>query len=231
MSLLIPEPPLVVLPSLAKEIGLTDAILAQQLYFAGQREPDGWVTRSAADWSRALRGVIAPRSIERIFPKLVEAGWAEAQPEAGKPTSYRVPPAKMADASAKVAPPSCGGSTNKRGEQRDSSPEKPSPGTVAFADWLAHHEKVTEAITLKRGTQAWRKVASMHAARVAEGYSPEELCLAVDGAWADDFRRENGHTGPESVLRPTKVADLIAKGRRARQQAESVSPYDALEDR
>jgi hypothetical protein len=100
-----------------------------------------------------------------------------------------------------------------------------------FAGWLAHHEQVTGEIVLKPGTAAHKTVAAMYDARRHERYSDEELRLASEGAWADEFRRKEGHTGPKSVLRPTMVADLIAKGRRARQQSESVSPYDALEDR
>jgi DNA-binding transcriptional ArsR family regulator len=118
------------------------------------------------------------------------------------------------------------------GKPSASSPEgSHSENDAEWITWLRHHEKVTETITLKPGTAATKNVLGMFKARIAEGYSMAELCLAVDGAWADEYRRENGHTGPESVLRPTKVADLIAKGRRARQQAEAVSPYDALEDR
>jgi hypothetical protein len=96
VSLLIQEPPLIVLPSLAREVGLPPAILLQQLYFAGQKAADGWVTRSTGDWSRALRGVIAPRTIERAFSKLLEADWVEASSSPGLPTAYRVTPARLA---------------------------------------------------------------------------------------------------------------------------------------
>ena len=231
MSLLIQEPPLVVLPSLAREVGLIDAIVLQQLHYAGQRTEDGWIVRSAKEWERALRGAVKARSFERLWPRLIEAGWVESRAEEGRPTAYRVNPTRSRDvpAGSGGSPPAeSGGSVYKRENSRDFSPEKSSPEFVA---WLAHHESVTGDITLRPGTQAYRKVAAMHAARLAEKYPAADLLLAVEGAWADDFRREKGHTGPESVLRPTKVAELIAKGRRARKQSESVSPYDALEDR
>lgn len=110
------------------------------------------------------------------------------------------------------------------------SPERSSHELVGFGEWLEHHHAITGADVLKTGTQARRRIAAMYAARLSEGYSHEDLKLVVDGAWADDFRREKGHTGHESVLRPTKVADLISKGRRARADAEARSPYDRLED-
>jgi hypothetical protein len=112
-----------------------------------------------------------------------------------------------------------------------SSPERSSHEPVEFGEWMGHHHVVTGMDVLRAGTQARRKIAAMYAARRKEGYSHEDLKLAVDGAWADDFRREKGHVGHESVLRPTKVADLISKGRKARAAAESRSAYDALEDR
>jgi hypothetical protein len=47
-DLLIKEPPLQVLPSLAVAIGLKPALVLQQLYWLSQRAPDGWVVRNAA---------------------------------------------------------------------------------------------------------------------------------------------------------------------------------------
>jgi hypothetical protein len=229
VSLLVQEPPLIVLPSLAREVGLVDAIVLQQLYYAGQRSEDGWVRRSGKEWERALRGAVKARSFERIWPRLEAAGWVVSEPEEGRPTAYRVDPTRLRDVPAESGgspPAESGGSVYKRENSREISPEKPSPEFVA---WLDHHERVTELIALKPGTAAYRDVASAFAARVAEGYSLDELKLASEGAWADEWRREQGHTGPKSVLRPTKVAELIAKGRRAREQ--SVSAYDALEDR
>jgi DNA-binding Lrp family transcriptional regulator len=116
-------------------------------------------------------------------------------------------------------------------EPEKASPSSPESPHSEFSEWLAHHEQVTSEITLKPGTQAHKKIAAMFGARRSEGYSLEDLKLASEGAFADEFRRENGHYGCESVLRPTKVADLIGKGRRARSADADVSKYDALEDR
>jgi hypothetical protein len=235
-GLLVPEPPLIVLPSLARELGLVDAIVLQQLYYAGQRAEGGWVCRSAKDWERALRGAVKSRSFERIWPRLDAAGWIESEALEGRPTSYRVNPTRLREvpAGSVGSPPAVsGGSVNREEGQRSSSPEKPSPEIPEFGEWMGHHHSVTGMDVLRAGTQARRRIASMYAARRGEGYSHEDLKLAVDGAWADEFRRENGHFGHESVLRPTKVADLISKGRRARAAAEksAASPYAALEDR
>jgi len=83
-----------------------------------------------------------------------------------------------------------------------------------FAAWLAHHAQVTGLSPPKAGTQARAHIAAMFGARQTEGYSLDDLKYATVGAFTDRHRRENGYFGCESVLRPTKIHDLIEKGRR-----------------
>jgi hypothetical protein len=83
-----------------------------------------------------------------------------------------------------------------------------------FAAWLSHHNAITGQSIPREGTAHRAEVASMYAARRSERYTAEDLCLATVGAFNDSYRRENGHYGCISVLRPKKVHDLIEKGRR-----------------
>ena len=46
---LLPEPPLLVLPSLATRVGLNEAIVLQQVHFKSRHAADGW-------WRAGLRG-------------------------------------------------------------------------------------------------------------------------------------------------------------------------------
>jgi hypothetical protein len=85
-----------------------------------------------------------------------------------------------------------------------------------FAAWLTHHEAITGQRNPGAKTKAREKVAAMYRARRDEDYSAEDLCLATVGAFNDPYRRENGHYGCVSVLRPEKVHDLIEKGRRGK---------------
>jgi hypothetical protein len=96
--------------------------------------------------------------------------------------------------------------------------QEPQQGEVAedFERWLEHHQRTTGLEAPRRGTQARANVAVMYRARRAENYAAEDLELAVVGAFNDPYRRENGHYGCESVLRPTKVQDLVAKGKRGK---------------
>ena len=84
-----------------------------------------------------------------------------------------------------------------------------------FADWLEHHCRVTgRSVMAKEGTQARARVAAMYAQRRDE-YPEDDLRLISLGAMADERRREQGYTDPESVLRPMAVPKLLARGRDA----------------
>jgi hypothetical protein len=83
----------------------------------------------------------------------------------------------------------------------------------AFDEWMADHERVTGSTPPRPGTQARAEVLSMFSARLAENYSLEELKAATAGAFNDEWRREKGHYGCVSVLRPTKIHELIERGK------------------
>lgn len=241
VSKLISEPPLLVLPSLAREVGLTDAIVLQQLHYAGQRTADGWVERSAADWSRAIRGVLAPRSLERIFPKLVQTGWVEALPTAGKPTAYRVAPRRLAEEAARGlaegVPADSGGSLSRERttekEKKSSTSKKrtqPADEVDGFAAWLEHHSSVAAEFGAKVSiprevTDGRTELHRRFVAALAQGFSPEEIGLASDGVLSADWNMEDGklkYPAHATVLRkPDKVQERVDAGRAWRAQRGS----------
>lgn len=96
--------------------------------------------------------------------------------------------------------------------QEKGSKELP-PIAPDFEEWLLDHESVTGHQPPRQGTKARQHVAESFSARRAEGYSLDDLKSATIGAHEDPYRRENGYDTVDSVLRPTKIATLIAKGR------------------
>lgn len=79
--LLINEPPLMVLPSLAVSIGLNEAIFVQQLHYLlqmSQNERDGsmWVYNSMAEWAEVFP-FLSERTIQRIITSLKKSGVIE----------------------------------------------------------------------------------------------------------------------------------------------------------
>jgi hypothetical protein len=229
---LIDEPPLLVLPSLAREVGLTDAILIQQIHFAGQRT-DGWVERSAADWHRALRKVISARTIERIIEKH-RGTWLEVEGDPGRPLRVRVRSDKLSevgsDTLSEVAPTSCRSPlsrerTTERGKKILTSAEEP----IGFSEWLGYHSERAGRSVPRAGTSARSDLARTYAALSGEGYGLEDFKLATDGVLADDFMQANGHTKPENVLRKSKIAGRIDDGRAAREVLDAGSKYAAYD--
>lgn len=83
-NLLINEPPLQVLPSLAVAIGLNEAIALQQLHYwlaHAQKEHDGkmWIYKTYADWRSQDFPFWSERTIQRTFLNLEKAGLVLAE--------------------------------------------------------------------------------------------------------------------------------------------------------
>lgn len=92
-------------------------------------------------------------------------------------------------------------------------PLTPPDQIVAFEAWLLHYEQTTGHQLPGKATKAFHSIAASYSARRKEGYSAEDLTFATVGAHADTYRRENGYDTAESILKPTKVASLVAKGK------------------
>lgn len=78
MSLLVADRPLIVLPKLAKVVGLNEAIVLQQLHFrlqhrARMHEGESWVFYTYEEWQRDF-SFWSVRTIQRIFLNLEERG-------------------------------------------------------------------------------------------------------------------------------------------------------------
>lgn len=79
-SLLIHESPLQVLPRLAAEIGLGDAIVMQQIhYLAGHPQSGGWVALTTREWIAEHVPFYSPSTLKRIFDRLRDSGLVVAE--------------------------------------------------------------------------------------------------------------------------------------------------------
>ncbi|MDS9473204.1 conserved phage C-terminal domain-containing protein [Sporosarcina pasteurii] len=80
MNLLINESPLIVLPSLVKEVGLNEAILLQQLHYKSLiskniRDGYKWVYRTYEEWKNEEFFFWSERTIQRVIHRLEEKGF------------------------------------------------------------------------------------------------------------------------------------------------------------
>ena len=157
-KLLINEPPLQLLPSLAVKYGLHEAIIIQQLHYWLQdkrngQEKDGerWIFNSYAEWHEQFP-FLSTRAIQRAFLALEDTGVIKARQEGTNRRKFYAIDYERLDNS-----PSCQIGTMNVPERNDDSAE------------LAHSsiaETTTETTSL---------AAQPHAARV----NPEALLLSV----------------------------------------------------
>lgn len=114
-----------------------------------------------------------------------------------------------------TATPSRDARTPEGKEEEEKTPQAPQGAPPAgFEQWLADHQAVTGHQPPGRGTKAFAAILDAYRARITEGWKPEDLAAATRGAHNDEYRREHGYDTASSVLRPTKVGDLVARGRR-----------------
>lgn len=91
---LIPEPPLLVLPSLAVAVGLSEAMVLQQLHFlASCRRPrrgsESWVEMGNADLQHTFP-FFSKNTLFRAVYKLRDAGLLTIKEQSGQPNRYRL---------------------------------------------------------------------------------------------------------------------------------------------
>ncbi len=88
-SLLIAEPPLQVLPRLAQQVGLNEAIILQQVYWREARSEDGWVRRTYSEWAKYDFPFWSARTVERVFGRLREKGVLTVEEDPGTDRTLR----------------------------------------------------------------------------------------------------------------------------------------------
>jgi hypothetical protein len=82
-----------------------------------------------------------------------------------------------------------------------------------FDLWISHHAHVTGQRAPRVGSDRRRKIVAAFNAR-RKDWALDDLLVAIDGSWADDFLRDGGHCTPESILVPSKIARRIELGRK-----------------
>ena len=227
-KLLIPEPPLQVIPSLAVMIGLNEAIVLQQVHYRGLRQDGGWVEKSVGEWATEFP-FWSESTVKRVFTQLRgELGLLESE-KATRPLDqtnrYRVNEAALEalrsaqsdpmdgvnltssqigsdrpDASGQVDPVSIGST------QEEATAEKKTDGELVLA--LRAFEHWRQAFSLNGTTRFIRKRRDKVIARLRSpdmGPTPEarleRLIAAIDFVAGSQWHRERGHIDLELIAR------------------------------
>lgn len=93
MKLLIPEEPLVVLPTLACAVGLNEAVFLQQLhYWSARKKADDngetWVFNTFAEWMAQMPWITSRKTFQRMVDRLASAGYIEVRQPNGSDRTY-----------------------------------------------------------------------------------------------------------------------------------------------
>lgn len=238
-ALLIAEPPLQVLRSLACQVGINEAILAQQVWWRGRNRDGAWTARrTMAEWNADFPWM-GERTLERAFAKLQTAGWIEKHGQSewriapgrqpgGESAILAEPAPDLADANRQDGgPPRVSreeeekqkGKKKRAGSRIIPTEEEP----IGFSEWLGYHHEVTGRSVPRAGTQTRSDLARLFAALVAQGY---ELCdfKAVtdyghlDAYWADKDLTLDWH------LRLGAFGERVESGRRLRERETALAP-------
>jgi hypothetical protein len=221
-GLLIREPPLVVLPSLAKAIGLHPALMLQQIHFRSlDSRDDGWVQKSRREWVLDFPFWSVP-TIKRALAELHDRGLIEAEyvhTAQGREPRYRVLHAAVdalggvgansSDGSDASAPMGRGKSVRcrsfkgreKNAEGKDSTESSPSPKKTTAAQLSSSSSRLAArradpAVVALCDLLAVRMLANDERANVAPASvawrDPMRLLLDRDGRPADEVERVIG---------------------------------------
>lgn len=210
-KLLIHEPPLQVLPSLAAAIGLNEALVLQQVHYRSLRAKDGWVEQNVGQW-RDEFPFWSERTIKRVFASLREQGAVEVEKAIDpldQTNRYRVryealPGGQVGpvegdniaqmwpDGTGQPGPVSIGSSEKDNDKKKDNDVVSPLVED-AFAYWhttfgLNGQTKLTPG----RRTKLRARLTSPYL-----GDSPAAILTrvkrAIDGCAGSDFHRKNNH--------------------------------------
>lgn len=221
-SLLISEPPLQVLPSLAKAIGLNEAIVLQQLHYWTLRtkDPERWIFNSIEEWQEQFPFWSAD-TIKRNWKSLAAKGLVETSQQRGndRTKSYRIVYSKIPRgqfASLDFAPlqqgkvPSCIGSTETTAE----NPPTPKGGEQVrdiFEFWQKALDKPQHQLTDKRRRKVLARLKE-DGITSSKPYSPERVREIKEAIYG--VRYSDHHMGrkPDST-RAFNDLELICRER------------------
>lgn len=233
MNLLISEPPLQVLPSLAMQVGLNEAILLQQLHFRSlisNRVKDGhkWVIRTYPDWKEKEFPFWSVDTIKRAMRKLEKEGYvistsAYNKMKMDKSKWYRVDYSKLYSKTVQDAPSMRAKCTDGEGRNAPCDEGKMHlPITKELKSIkkdivekdLDVASSVIDYLNLKAGKRFKTKSSTSLKfinGRLREGYTLEDFKCVIDtktSQWLND-PQFNNYLRPSTLFNPTNFENYL----------------------
>jgi hypothetical protein len=183
----------------------------------------GWQVHDYGDVQRTSEQVKDVRRKDRERKMTSDSSTTPNTDSARKPRGFR---------SASNGVPRDASRASRANPAQEEKRERNTPPTPSseVEDWLAHYERTTGHSLPARTTKGFANIVASAQARLDEGHPLDDLKFATLGAHGDAYRRERGYDTADSILRPTKVAALVAQGKlRSGPRAASVSSVDLAE--
>ena len=254
MQLLISEPPLQVLPSLALEVGLNGAIFLQQLHYRllisrNIRDGEKWVYQSYPEWRDKEFPFWSVDTVKRTIQQLEKDGYvigtsAFNKMKMDKTKWYRINYPKLGYyQSVQNAPidnanctegggqnASCDGGKLHRAIPKDIKSIKNSNVELALDDAFAIIEylNVKASKNFKATTPATKKFIN---GRLAEGYSVEDFKRVIDvkaAQWLNNPEM-SAYLRPSTLFAPKNFENYLNENTAARQSAAPQSAPSPVE--
>lgn len=246
MNLLIQEPPLQVLPSLAKRIGLNEAIVLQQLHYrslisTNVKDGHKWIYKTYEEWKEEEFPFWSVDTIKRAIHKLEKEGYVISTPaynkmKMDKTKWYRIDYSKCYLPTGQNAPSEGASCTDGRGQDASNSEGKlplaitkefKSTKTDSVETGLDLASSVIDYLNSKTGKQfkatsaATRKFIN---GRIADGYGLDDFKAVIDakvGQWRNDPQMSN-YLRPSTLFTPTNFENYLNENQAQNVQATPV---------
>lgn len=254
MNLLINEPPLQVLPSLAKKVGLNGAIFLQQLHYrllisTNIRDGEKWVYQSYPEWRDKEFPFWSVDTVKRTITQLESDGYvigtnAYNKMKMDKTKWYRIDYSKLGYyQSVQNAPidraksiegggqsASCDEGKMHRAIPKDIKSIKNNNVELALDDTFAIIEylNIKASKNFKSTTPATKKFIN---GRLAEGYTVEDFKRVIDvkvTQWLNNPDM-NSYLRPSTLFSPTNFENYLNENTTPREQATPRSTPKPLE--
>lgn len=232
MNLLINEPPLQVLPSLAKKVGLNEAILLQQLHFRSListniRDGHRWVYKTYEEWKEDEFPFWSVDTIKRSIRKLEKEGYvistsAYNRMKMDKTKWYRINYSMCRLQTGQIAPSEGAGCTEGEGHVTSSDEGKlPLAITKEFKSTKKEYvEKDLDVLSVidylnkktgKNFKSASKATQRFVNGRMREGYVIEDFKRVIDSKvkeWLND-PYWNKYLRPSTLFSPTNFENYL----------------------
>lgn len=248
MNLLINESPLLILPSLVKQVGLNEAVFLQQLHFRSLVSPnvfegEKWVYKTYEDWGKEFE-FWSRTTIRRMIGNLETKGYLISTSKHNKIKAdqtkwYRVDYSTIDFVAVQDPNHNPKQATATAHDEQKELPELSRPISKELKNSKKeivgiHHDEIVTIIEylnlktdkkFKTNASATRRLLN---ARMNEGYSVDDIKRVIDlktTQWLPD-RKFRNYLRPSTLFNSSNFENYMNEGEPVKSQAQPFKPFE-----